>query len=168
METPVDSAAVAARAELVRSAFATRLGIAREALERDRAVYTMEFRGDNTTVADIVHGGAISSLVDCAATAAVWTTVDDPERHRGATVDLSVSFLEAARSQALTAEARVLRRGSRICFCGVEVRDREGRLVAHARVVYSLIRRKSPSDSLAGAEREEENATLGSLGPSPI
>jgi acyl-coenzyme A thioesterase PaaI-like protein len=57
---------------------------------------------------------------------------------RGTTVGMSVDFLSAARSQDLTATARVLRRGSSLCFCEVEVAGGDGRLVAKALVTYKL------------------------------
>ena len=57
------------------SPLAEKLGIVCETAESDRARYRMSYREDNTTIGDVVHGGAILSLADCAATGAVWSSV---------------------------------------------------------------------------------------------
>lgn len=149
------------------SPFATKLGVSCELVEPDRAVFAMPFNEENTTVGDLVHGGATASLVDIAATAAAWSAIEDPEKHRGTTVDLSLSFVAAARSQELRADARVLRRGSTISFCSVEVTGDDGALVAQAKVVYKLTRLPSPAESVAklfaGKATQEQMALLAEL-----
>jgi uncharacterized protein (TIGR00369 family) len=114
------------------------LGIELVALEADRAQLRLPFSESVVTVADVVHGGAISALVDTAATAASWATDDVPDSLRGTTVGLTVDFLAAARGADLVATARVLRRGAQLCFCDVEVADPDGRLVAKGLVTYKL------------------------------
>jgi uncharacterized protein (TIGR00369 family) len=126
---------------LERSAYARKLGITCVSLGPDHAVYAMPFDPGNVTVVDIVHGGAMLSLADVAATAAAWTAVTDPDRHRGLTISLSHVFLSAARSTDLKAEARVMRRGSSICFIEVDIRHCDtDELVGRANVVYKLSR----------------------------
>ena len=75
------------------------------------------------TVGDLVHGGAISSLVDTAATLAAWSGLESLDNVRGTTISLAVTFMSAARGSDLVADARVVRRGKTICFCEVDVRD---------------------------------------------
>ena len=58
----------------------------------------LPFRDEVVTIGDMVHGGAISALVD----------------------------------------ARVIRRGSSLCFCGVKVSPTDGDLVASGLVTYKL------------------------------
>lgn len=129
------------RVQLDLSAYAAKLGIVCDLTEDDRAVYSMAFREDNTTVADVVHGGAISSLADIAATAAAWSTVTDVARYRGTTIDLSLSFIAAARGCGIVADARVLKRGGTVCFCDVELTAAgSGELIAKCKVVYKLSR----------------------------
>ena len=86
---------------------------------------------------DVVHGGAISSLIDTAAAAAAWSGADVPERIRASTIGISVEFLAPARGQGVTAEARVLRRGA-ITFLAVDVTADDGQAVATALVTYRL------------------------------
>ena len=95
-----------------------------------------------TRRADVMHGGAIGSLVDAAAGAATATLRrEDDETWTGqATTDLNVTFLNAATSD-LTAEGRVLRSGRSVAFVQVDVRDAEGKAIAVGRATYMIIRR---------------------------
>ena len=105
----------------------------------DHVVLRMSFRHENTTMGDQVHGGAISALIDSAATAVAWAGVD-PENtpSRGTTINLEVNFMAPARATDLIATATAPRRGRSICFCHVDVHDGEGNLVANGRAVYKL------------------------------
>lgn len=120
------------------SPHAAALGISIEEIEADRAVLAMPFKEDLVTMGDVVHGGAISTLIDTAATVAAWATDEVPDSPAGSTVALSVNFVAAARSADLRAEARVLRRGRQISSCEVRVLDLEGTLIAHGVATYRL------------------------------
>jgi len=120
------------------SPFVRHLGLRLERLEPDRALLAMPFSEPLVTVGDVVHGGAVSSLIDTAAMAAAWSTPDLPENIRGTTVGLSIQFLAAARSRELLADARVVRRGKSLCYCDVGVTDSDGQLVAKGLVTYKL------------------------------
>ena len=87
----------------------------------------MPFRPELATMGDVVHGGAISTLIDTAGMAAAWADDTEPEALAGSTVGLTVDFLGAARGSDLTARARVLRRGRSLCFCEVDVTDSQRR-----------------------------------------
>jgi uncharacterized protein (TIGR00369 family) len=126
--------------ELAEAVFVRHLGMEVEAIEPDRAVLTLPFDEEAVTVQDIIHGGAIASLVDTAAVVAAWSTVEfEGDRPHGATVSLTVNYLASARSQGITADARVQRRGSRIVFLEVTVTGADdGSVLATALVTYSL------------------------------
>jgi uncharacterized protein (TIGR00369 family) len=136
-----------------------------------RVTVRMPYSRERTTGGDIVHGGAIASLVDIAATAAMWSGVEEPEAHRGTTISLTLNFLEAARGCDLIAEAAVLRRGGSVSVGEVTVRDPEGRRIAEALVTYKLSRERPapapPAAALqalfAGKPREEQMAVLAQL-----
>jgi len=119
------------------SPFGTGLGLRLEHIENDRARVVLPYDESVTTYADIVHGGAVSTLVDVAATAAAWSAAEPTDTPRGATIGLSVDFLRAARAGDLEADARVIRRGRSICFCEVDVRLGDA-LVAKGLVSYKL------------------------------
>jgi uncharacterized protein (TIGR00369 family) len=136
-ESP-DGAALA-RGWLENSPFVEHLGINLDELEPDRAVLSLPYSEALPTMGDVVHGGAISSLIDTAAAAAAWSGAEVPERPRASTVGITVDFLSPARGQGLSAEARVVRRsGGGICFCEVWVKDEAGKEVALALVTYHL------------------------------
>lgn len=123
---------------LTISPFVGHLGMRLAALEPDRATLVLPFSESVVTVGDVVHGGAISALVDTTAMAAAWSMSEAPANLRGTTVSLSVDFVTAARAQDLTAVGRVIRRGRSLCFCEVEVRDAGDQVVAIGIVTYKL------------------------------
>lgn len=116
------------------------LGMSVEALEPERVVVRMSFRPEITTYGDVIHGGAIASLVDVAATAAVWHGADADKVRRGTTVGFTVNYLAAGRGKDLVADARVVNRGKSLCVCEVKVRGtgEDGALVASALVTYKI------------------------------
>ncbi len=87
-----------------------------------------------------VHGGAISGLIDIAATAAFWADPQVTVNSRGATVGFTVNFLSLAVAADLTAHASVRRRGGTLCTGDVSVRDPNDREVATAIVTYKMNR----------------------------
>ncbi len=89
------------------------------------------------TAAEVVHGGAIASLIDSAGVMAVWSNVD-PRVTRGATIDLTVHYLAAAEGVDLTAEAQVIRRGRSVVFVDVQVTSPAGERIAKGMVTYKL------------------------------
>jgi uncharacterized protein (TIGR00369 family) len=128
-----------ARGWLENSPFVEHLGIRLEEMGPGRAVLTMPFGEALPTMGDVIHGGAISSLIDTAAAAAAWSDAEVPERPRASTVGLTVDFLSPARGQGVTANATVVRRGGTgLCFCQVKVTADDGTDVALALVTYQL------------------------------
>src|SRR5919201_770387 len=107
---PVRDATDLIRQWLDASPFVRQLGMRLDELEPDLAVVTLPFRQEHTTIAVVGHGGALSALLDTAATAAAWAGVEDADTLRGTTVALTVNFVGAARGQDVTATARVTRR----------------------------------------------------------
>lgn len=85
-----------------------------------------------------IHGGAISALIDIAATAAFWSFPEVKPNARGATVGFTVNFLRLAVGIDLIATAEVRRRGGTLCTGNVVVRDVEGNEIAIAVVTYKL------------------------------
>jgi uncharacterized protein (TIGR00369 family) len=125
---------------LAHSPFVVHLGMRLLEIEDDRAVLSLPFGQEVVTIGDVVHGGAVSALIDTAAMAAAWSAIEfDGDPPRGTSVGLTVDFLAAARAQELVAEARVLRRGSSLCFCEVKVSGAADRkLLASGLVTYKL------------------------------
>ncbi len=125
---------------IVGTAFGKMLGMSVEALEQERVAIRMSFRPEITTYGEVVHGGAIASLIDVAATAAVWYGADPEKVTRGATVGFTVNYLTAGRGKDLIADARVINRGKSLCGVEVKVRGEveSEALVASALVTYKI------------------------------
>ena len=123
---------------IVRSPFGELLGATLQSAAEDRVVVHLPFRETLATLGDTVHGGAISGLVDIAATTAFWASPTIAPGSRGTTIGFSINFVSGARGTDLLAEATVRRRGREICTGDVAVRDAEGREVALALVTYKL------------------------------
>jgi uncharacterized protein (TIGR00369 family) len=118
------------------SPHAIALGISLSDIGTDEAVLEMPYKPELATIGDVVHGGAISTLIDTAAMAAAWASDEPTESPAGATVALSVNFLAAARACDLTAAARVTKRGKELSFCEVEVSDPDGKPIATGIATY--------------------------------
>ncbi len=120
------------------SPFPTLVGLRLDQISEDHVVMSLHFREELVTMASVVHGGAIATLIDAAASCAAWATPTPPENMQGSTVALNVSYVAAATGTDLRAEARVLRRGRSLVFLDVEVKDQGGTLIAKGTATYKL------------------------------
>jgi uncharacterized protein (TIGR00369 family) len=123
---------------LPSSPFVRLLGIELVAVGADEATVRLPFREELVTIADVVHGGALASLIDMAAVSAAWASDDEPASMEGATVSLDVSYVAAARGQDLTAVGVVSKRGRNLVFVDVRVTEPDDRLVATGSAVVAL------------------------------
>ncbi|HEY9156772.1 PaaI family thioesterase [Candidatus Binatus sp.] len=130
------------RSRLVRALesapFAAMLGLKIESAANGAALVRMPFDlrllNEGGRAAP-VHGGAIASLADVAACAAVWTLA---ETVRTATISITVNYTGFAVNSDLIARARVKRMGKRIASLSVEIADVSGALIADALVTYKI------------------------------
>lgn len=122
---------------LTGSPLARRLGIELESFARDRVRLRLPYRDDNVTLANMVHGGAIATLIDVAGAAAAASGID-PTHTRGATASLNVHYLSAALGVDVVADAAVMRRGRDLVVTEVKVSDANGKLLAQGTVVSKL------------------------------
>ena len=120
------------------SPFPALVGLKLDEIEEDRVVMSLPFREELITMGTVVHGGAIATLIDSAASCAGWATPTPPENMRGTTVALNISYLKAADRADLRAEAKVLRRGRSLSFIDVDVTDGDGTLLAKGTATYKL------------------------------
>jgi uncharacterized protein (TIGR00369 family) len=111
------------------------LGIELVELSPDHAVLGLPFDARLATMGDIVHGGAIATLIDTAGMAATWSDDAEPESMSGSTVTMNVDYVAAARGRDLEAVARVIKRGRSMCFTDITVSEPDGRIVARGSVV---------------------------------
>ncbi len=127
-----------ARAWFEHSPLINALGMRLASIAPEEATVELPYRDELATAGDVVHGGAIMSLLDTAAALAAWSAHDPAKGVRWGTVSVSVSFLASAQGRDLTALARITRRGRSICFCRVDVLDAEQTPIAEALVSYRL------------------------------
>ena len=121
---------------IASESFAALLGTRLLEHDEDRAVVQLPY--SPKLGVGRIHGGAISALVDIAATAAFWSCSNLSAAARGATVGFTINFLTLAVASDLTATASVRRRGGTLCTGDVSVRNGDGDEVATAIVTYKL------------------------------
>lgn len=126
------------RSFIPQSPLVRHLGIELKTLEPDLAELLLPYRAELATMGDIVHGGAIATLIDTAGVAAAWAYDEEaPDGATGSTVSMTVEYLAAARGGDLLATATPARRGRSMCFCDIEVTEPPGeRVVAKGMLVY--------------------------------
>lgn len=123
---------------LTQAPFSLLLGLALESAAAGEAVARMPFDLRLLNAggpAMPIHGGAIASLADFAACAAVWTM---PETQRSATISMTVNYTGPGIGTDLIATARVRRKGRRVASLNVEIRDSQLALIADALVTYKI------------------------------
>lgn len=105
--------------------FAANLGIELVTASAQKAVCTMAWRQDLTTVADGFHGGALMALAD--STAAVVAYLNLPAGAGTSTISSSTAFLRSAREGVVTATARLVHAGRRTVVVETTITDAAGR-----------------------------------------
>jgi uncharacterized protein (TIGR00369 family) len=123
---------------LPSSPFPGHLGIRLVDMGPGSATLGLPFAEALVTAGTTVHGGAVASLIDTAGMVAAWSGGEVPDRPRGTTVGLTVSYLAPADGEDLQASATVLRRGRSIVHVDVDVRTASGTAVAKGLVTYKL------------------------------
>jgi uncharacterized protein (TIGR00369 family) len=123
---------------LPSSPFPGHLGIRLVDMGPGTATLGLPFAEALVTAGTTVHGGAVASLIDTAGMVAAWSGGEVPDRLRGSTVGLTVSFLAPADGADLQASATVLRRGRSLVHVDVDVRTASGTAVAKGLVTYKL------------------------------
>src|SRR5438132_13573420 len=124
--------------QLAEGPFSALLGVVVETAVPGKVQVRMPFEARllNNGPADVpIHGGAIASLADFAACAAVWTL---SETQRSATISMTVNYTAPAIQSELLAVATVRRSGKRVASIAVEIRDRHDSLIADALVTYKI------------------------------
>jgi 1,4-dihydroxy-2-naphthoyl-CoA hydrolase len=108
------------------------LGLRIDEASGDRVVLTCPVTAELYQPYGLVHGGVHATLAETAASVAGALWFGD----RGKVVGVSnhTDFLRAVRGGELRAEATPLARGRTTQLWQVEIRDEQGRLVAHAKV----------------------------------
>ncbi|WP_448382959.1 PaaI family thioesterase [Desulfosoma sp.] len=108
-----------------------------EVVEADSGIASVRlpYRAPMCNSRGMIQGGIVSTLADFAGAAALLSRLEADQFTP--TIEMSIHFLGPARSD-ITAEARVLKCGSRIATVLVHIRDASGTLTAVALVSYAV------------------------------
>jgi uncharacterized protein (TIGR00369 family) len=112
------------------------IGIVLEEVRRDYARFRLPFRRSLLQPADVVHGGAIATLIDTAVVPAIGSAFEGPRTLF--TIDMHVQYMSPVAGEDAVAEAWVEKRGGSIVFCRAEVRTDGGTLAATGTLVYKV------------------------------
>ena len=112
------------------------LGLEVEEIRQDYCRMRLPHRPELEQPAEVVHGGAISSLIDTVVVPAVGGAYDQPVPML--TLSLHVSFLGAVRKEDAVAEGWVTQRGRSVVFCDAVVHTASGAPAATASLVYKV------------------------------
>lgn len=122
--------------------FNVHLGLRIIEIDNGRAVVEVPFRPEYVGDApkNIVHGGVISTLIDVTGGATAFSVLEPTRELSINTIDMRVDYVRMGRGKRFIATGSVIRKGSRICVCRVEVVNDEGTLIAHGTGAYTIFK----------------------------
>lgn len=109
--------------------------------EYGRVVVGLDQTGHLHNPMGTLHGGVISIIADAAMGYAFSTTLAEDELFT--TVELKVNFLKAVKNEAVCAESKIIKRGSKISLLECYVTDETGNLIAHATSTCTILKKKN-------------------------
>jgi uncharacterized protein (TIGR00369 family) len=125
-----------ARNAFAKVAYAKFLGLELCELKSGDVTVCLDVRDEMKQNHDVVHGGAIASLIDTASAFVILTAIDENERVT--TTDLTIHYLRPVTVGRMLARARIVRGGRRRFVVNVEV-ENDGALAATAVTGYVKI-----------------------------
>jgi 1,4-dihydroxy-2-naphthoyl-CoA hydrolase len=109
--------------------FATHLGIELSGATAEEVAGRIGWREELCTTAGLLHGGALMALAD--SLAGVCAFLNLPPDAGTATISSTTNFLRGLRGGYANGTARPLRVGRSVIVVETEVRDDDGKLLAH-------------------------------------
>ncbi|MEP1576251.1 PaaI family thioesterase [Roseibium album] len=108
--------------------------------EEGRAVFTGLPAKEFLNPLGTVHGGWISTLIDTALSCAVHTTLKPGEFYTTTSLNVNMVRPLQANSGEVTCEGRIVHRGSRLATAEGDLRNAEGKLIAHGTVSCMILK----------------------------
>lgn len=140
--------------EIVPSAFGAQCQVRCETLNADGVCMAMPWSADLANTDRSIHGGAIATLADISATAAVWNDQKIPANTTSVvTITLSLGYLSPARG-ILYAAAQAQGGGRKLRHVRVEMQSADGIPVAWADAVMRIVTRDGPGTMRVGSASE--------------
>lgn len=118
---------------MARLNFNRHLGLRVTRLHRDGVTVECPIRQEYLNLHGTLHGGVTATLVDVAAGFAALAHSDGEPV---ATVEMKINYFLPITGRKVTARARILRAGSSLYVCHVDVVDEHRRLAGSALVTY--------------------------------
>ena len=128
------------RGEVPPPPIARLIGFSARVIEPGHTLFELEVDERHHNPMGTLHGGIYCDLADAAMGWAYAATL--PEDESFTTVELKINFFRAVQQAILTAEAKVVKAGSKIGYVECEVKDEQGRLVAKAASTCLKIKRE--------------------------
>ena len=127
--------------------FTKYLGFQTESPEPGRTELTLELQPQHLNIAGAVHGGFLMTVLDTLMGHAVFTYLGDPQTQLVqpgfATSSMTTHFLETMNGGTLTGEGWVVKQYDLYVAAEAELKDGEGRLVATAEAIFTILRPES-------------------------
>jgi uncharacterized protein (TIGR00369 family) len=117
--------------------FMVTLGMELVSATAEEVVGRLRWREDLCTTGGALNGGALMSLADNMAGLCAYLNL--PAGAGTATISSSTNFLRGVREGSVTATSRPLRVGRSVIVVETELRDDDGRLVAHTTQAQAVI-----------------------------
>jgi acyl-CoA thioesterase len=110
------------------------LGIELDYVESGRACLSVEVRDELLQLQNIMHGGAVATLIDTAVAFAIVGASQPGARFT--TVEMKVNYLAPIRRGRVRAVAKLIRDGRRIVVADCDVLDSDNQLCAKGLLTY--------------------------------
>lgn len=91
-----------------------------------RCVASLKVEQEHCNNYGTLHGGCTATLVDVVSTFALVGETEESLRHLGVSVNMNIDYMKAGRlGSEIIVDAQVKKRGKKLAFLDVEIRDKE-------------------------------------------
>ena len=146
-----------------QSPYSRFLGVALDHVDASSARLVLPYRDENSNPGKALHGGCAASLgaIGGQIVARAALGAESGPWH---TAQMQVSYLAAAIGEEVIANAKLLRRGKKLCFVSIDVETREGKPIASITTTVRGRFAATPAQTHASAGDHGE-ADPGPMGP---
>jgi len=121
-----------------KSPFWTLLGMEIVDVKKGWAQVRLPFKKDLLQPLGVAHGGAIFSPADSAVAMALIGLIERDEVFT--TIEMKINYLMPFKGGEITAEAKIIYKGSKTALGDVEVRNSDGDLIAKGLATYMIVK----------------------------
>jgi acyl-CoA thioesterase len=122
-----------------RNPFWALLGMELLEIKKGWAIVRLPIEEKLTNAIGLVHGGAIFSAADSAVGMALVGMTNRNENI--STLEMKINYMKPVKGREITAEARIIHRGSQTAIGDVEVRDEDRNLISKGLATYAIFKK---------------------------